>query len=406
MLSRRMAWQVALVATFTMTVSYVDRQTLAVLAPSVTRELGISEQAYGWLGSAFSMAYLFGTPFAGWWIDRAGARRGLLVSVFAWSVVAALHALVPGFAMLFILRLALGITEAPSFPGAAQTIQRVLPPGDRERGFGVLFTGSSIGAMLVPPFATLIYRHAGWRMAFLVTAIAGLIWIPLWLAATRNKGVRAQLVPAPVAAAQPRPRFGEMLRNPIVLRGLCAILAAAPIFGFSQIWGAKYLVRTFSLEQGDVGGYLLVPPLLFDAGAILFGDLASRQGRAEGVPARGLFAIGIVLAMTLALLPLATTPWQSMVIMGVANAGGGAMYTIATADLLARMPIGTLSFASGIMACAQSAAYIVVMPLIGRAVDASGSYDAVSVTLGCWAVPGGIAWLLWRPPLKLVLRGA
>jgi MFS transporter, ACS family, hexuronate transporter len=406
MLSRRRAWQVALVATFTMTVSYIDRQTLAVLAPSVTKALGISEQAYGWLGSAFSMAYLFGTPFAGWWIDRAGARRGLLASVFVWSAVAALHALVPGFAVLFILRLALGIAEAPSFPGAAQTIQRILPAGDRERGFGVLFTGSSIGAMLVPPFATLIYRHAGWRMAFLVTALAGLIWIPLWLAATRSAELRAQLAPAPVSAAQPRAQVRELLSHPIVIRALCAILAAAPIFGFSQIWGAKYLVRTFSLEQGDVGGYLFVPPLLFDAGAILFGDLASRQRRAEGVPARGLFAVGIVLAMTLALLPMAATPWEAMVIMGVANAGGGAMYTIATADLLARMPVGTLSLASGIMACAQSAAYVVVMPLIGRAVDAFGNYHAVSITLGCWAVPGALAWLLWRPPLRLVARSA
>ncbi|MBC7978736.1 MAG: MFS transporter, partial [Myxococcales bacterium] len=60
--------------------SYVDRMTLAVLAPAVTKALDISDEAYGWLGSAFSMAYLFGTPFAGWWIDRAGARRGLVAS--------------------------------------------------------------------------------------------------------------------------------------------------------------------------------------------------------------------------------------------------------------------------------------------------------------------------------------
>src|SRR5215212_8817730 len=103
-----MAWQVAIVATLTMTVSYVDRQTLAVLAPSVTKALNISNEAYGWLGSAFSIAYLFGTPLSGWWIDRIGARRGLVASVLAWSAVAALHAVVPGFGMLFALRLALG----------------------------------------------------------------------------------------------------------------------------------------------------------------------------------------------------------------------------------------------------------------------------------------------------------
>ena len=105
-MSRRTAWLVAIVGTLTMTVSYADRLTLSVLAPSVTKALHISDEAYGWLGSAFAMAYLIGTPFAGWWIDRAGARRGLVASVLAWSAVAALHAIVPGFATLFVLRLA------------------------------------------------------------------------------------------------------------------------------------------------------------------------------------------------------------------------------------------------------------------------------------------------------------
>ena len=411
MLSRRMAWTVALVGTFTMTVSYIDRQTLAVLAPEVTKALGISNEAYGWLGSAFSMAYLVGTPFAGWWLDRVGARRGLVGSVFVWSMVAALHALVPGFGVLFVLRLALGITEGPGFPGAAQTIQKILPPGDRERGFGVLFTGSSFGAMLVPPFATWIFRHAGWRVAFLITAVAGLVWIPLWIAVTRNHAVREQFDTGTTAK---RPRQSlvamlseairsllAMLSHPVMLRALCAILAAAPIFGFSQVWGAKYLVKTFNLAQGDIGTYLIVPPLLFDAGAILFGHLASRQRRDEGVPARALFAISIVIAMSLALLPQVTTPWQSMVLMGIANAGGGGMYTIATSDLLSRMPPTAVSFAAGLLACAQSLAYVIIFPLIGRAVDQLGNYDAVGITLGLWALPGGVAWLLWRPQLRV-----
>src|SRR5215475_5138482 len=113
MLSRRMAWMVALMATLTMTVSYFDRNAMGVLAPEMTKALGISNTAYGWVGSAFSMAYLLGTPVAGWWIGIIGARRGLLASVLTWSVVAALHAVMPGFAVLFALRLALGLAEGP-----------------------------------------------------------------------------------------------------------------------------------------------------------------------------------------------------------------------------------------------------------------------------------------------------
>ena len=153
-LSRRQAWFVALVATLTMAVSYADRQALAVLAPTVTRALAMSEQTYGWLLSAFSLAYMLGAPLAGRWIDRVGARRGLVASVLIWSAVAALHALVPGVAVLFVLRIALGLAESPSFPGAAQTVQRVLPIADRPRGFGVLFVGSSLGAMVVPPLTS------------------------------------------------------------------------------------------------------------------------------------------------------------------------------------------------------------------------------------------------------------
>src|SRR5262245_56279101 len=134
-----------------MTVSYIDRSTLAVLGPSVKSALDIDATEYGWLTSAFSMAYLIATPLAGWWIGRIGARRGLVGSVLLWTAVSALHALVPGFGVLFALRIALGMAEGPSFPGAAQTIQRVLPPNERARGFGVLFTGSSLGGMIVPP---------------------------------------------------------------------------------------------------------------------------------------------------------------------------------------------------------------------------------------------------------------
>jgi MFS transporter, ACS family, hexuronate transporter len=401
-LSRPVAWAVVIVAMLTMTVSYVDRTTLAVLAPTVTKALDISETSYGWLTSAFSIAYLLATPVSGWWIDRMGARRGLVYSVVVWSSVAAMHAVVPGFGMLFGLRIALGIAEGPGFPGGAQTVYRMLPPGDRSRGFGVLFMGSSIGAMLAPPLATLLFRQAhSWRVAFLGTAIVGLAWIPLWIALTSRRDVRAQFDPPPEPTHTTRPQFFDLVTHPTVIRGLCGVFAAAPVLGFISAWGSKYLVRTFHTDQGDVGGYLWLPPLGLDLGAVLFGDLAARWRRAPGAPPRMLYAIAMVLASVIAYLPYIDTPWQAMAVMTVASAGGGGLYALCTSDLLSRMAPHSVAFAGGILAGAQSLALIIANPLIGAAVDSQHDYRMVALVIGGWAFPGSLIWIAWRPDERL-----
>jgi MFS transporter, ACS family, hexuronate transporter len=402
-LSRRLSWQVALVAALTMTVSYVDRQTFQVLGLAISKDLKLTESAYGWLAAAFSASYMIATPLAGLWIDRIGARRGLVTSVLAWSTMAALHAVAPGFWTLLLLRLLLGFTEGPGFPAAAQTVQRVLGPEDRARAFGILFTGSSIGAMLVPPLATFIYRHEGWRAALLITAVAGLIWLPLWLLVTRSREVRARL-DVPPNAVIASVSFRELIVHPVMLRALCAIFAVAPVFGFPAAWGSKFLNREFGLEQGDMGLMLLVPPLMFDTGAILFGDLASRQRRASSTPPLALFAVGMLLATALAFVPLTETPWQAIVVTGIAIGGAGAAYTLITADLLARIPPGSISLAGGIMAVGQSLSLVIGNPLIGWMVDSQRNYDVVNIFLGLWVIPGSLIWLLWRPR-PIVPRG-
>jgi len=396
-ISRGNAWTVAVVATLTMTVSYIDRSTLAVLAPSVTKALDIGETEYGWLTSAFSIAYLFATPLSGWWIDRIGARRGLVGSILVWTTFAALHALVPGFAALFALRIALGVAEGPSFPGAAQTVQRILPPEKRARGFGLLFTGSSIGGMIVPPLAAALYDVGGWRVAFLGTAMIGLLWVPAWLYVTGMPEVREKLDAHGGNTQGARPTIGTLLRDRNVIRALCSVLAAAPIFALSLSWGAKYLARAFGVAQGDVGHYLWMPPLLFDAGALLFGDLASRRKRAPGAPPIFLFSVGVVLSLSLAFIPFAETPWAAMSFMGVAMAGGGIIYTLTLADLLSRVPANAVSFAGGTVASGQSLAMIIANPLIGASVDSTGSYDTALFALAGWVLPGCLVWLFVRP---------
>ncbi len=404
-MSPRSAWAVAIVATLTTTVSYIDRQALAALSPSLTNDLHITETGFGVIGAMFSVAYIISTPIAGWWIDQIGARRGLVRSLLAWSLVSALQTMVPGIGTLLVVRFALGLAEGPGFPGAAQAIQRVLPEASRERGYALLFMGSSIGSMVAPQLALWLQGELDtWRAAFLATSLIGLAWIPLWLIATRRADVRARLdIAVPAAVRVPPPPFRVLAVHPIMVRALIAIFACAPLVGFVFGWGTRFLVKQLGVPKLEPGHYLWLPPLAFDVAALLFGDLAARRRRRrgnDGSPPLVLFAIAAALGCMLVALPLVSTPWQATATMAVALAGGGAMYTLVTADLLARMPAEAIAHAGGILAGAQSLALIIVSPLIGVAYDHFGTYNEVAVALGAWVVPGALLWIVWRPALR------
>ena len=403
MLSRRHGWLLASMATLTMAISYFDRQTMALLAPTVCEKLHISDSAYGDLTSAFSVAYLVATPFAGRLLDKVGVRRGLLGAVVLWSMVSAAHALAPGFGVLFALRLALGVTEAPSFPAGAQIVYRALAPAERARGIGVLFTGSSLGAMATPFLATALYHWFGWRGAFVGTAAIGLLWVPLWLLVAYQRDARAVLdAPAPIAATDVSAL--AMLRHPAVLRAAAVVLASAPMIGFVLLWSSKLLVDTLHVRQEDVMRYLWVPPVLFDIGAIAFGDLATRHRRAQrpgddSAP-RLLLAVALVLAMAIGALPLVHGPWPTVALAGIAMAGGGGLFALLTSDMLARVPPSVVSLCGGLTAAAQSIAYIVAGLVIGRVVQSTHSYAYVTIGLAAWLVPGCLVWLFWSPPAR------
>jgi len=409
-LTRAQSWALVLAATFTMTISYIDRQALAVLAPTITRELGSSETQYGLLASAFSLAYLVGAPLAGRWIDRVGARRGLLAAVLLWTVASALHALAPGFGALAVFRVLLGLAESPSFPGASQTVHRALPPAERPRGVGVLFTGSSIGSMIAPPIAVSLMSVFGWRGALLVSALSGLVWIPLWMGVAWRSPGREVLdaSPEPEVLAEGATAWSAW-GEPAVLRTLALIVASSPAIGFVLTWSAKYLVREWGVTQVGVAAFIWLPPLMFDVGSIAFGDLSARLAKhpsnARGGTHPGLIALSGALAAgaTLAMVG-ATSPWMAMGFAGAAMFGGGGTYAMITADMLARIPSHGVSTAGGWCASAQALAFVVANPLIGRGVETYGGYGQVLVALAAWVVPGTVAWLVW-PRVPAVRAG-
>jgi hypothetical protein len=106
----------------------------------------------------------------------------------------------------------------------------------------------------------------------------------------------------------------------------------------------------------------------------------------------------ILAALGAAITPLAKGPWQAMAFASIALAGGGGLFALLTSDMLARVPASAVSLAGGCTAAAQSLAYIVANPLIGRSVEARGDYHMVFWSLALWTLPGCVVWLLWRAP--------
>ena len=410
-------WGVAIAATLGMSVSYIDRQTLAAIAPSVRTALSIDHAQYGWLLSAFSMAYFFGAPAAGAVVDRLGARRGFAVAVVVWSVVAGAHALVTSFAMLFALRILLGAAEAPSFPAAAQAIRRSLPKTYRSAAYGLLFTGSSVGAMIAAPLALSLEGSFGFRAAFVGTAVIGTAWIPFWLVMTRADRIPSDeaedagaggtaaarsIYRGPEAREAATETWFQTMLSPPVLRAVVAVIGSAPAIMFVLNFASQYLVEHWHMPRLSTRWYLVVPPLLFDVGAVGFGAWASRRERAanaSGARARrthvGLLTFATALAMVLAFSPLAPSPAIAIAIFGASACGGGGIYVLVTADMLGRVPLGKTSSAGGMTAAAQSLSHIVAAPLVGMAIDRTHGYGLASIALGLVVIPTSAMFALW-----------
>jgi MFS transporter, ACS family, hexuronate transporter len=379
------------------TVSYVDRQTVSILSIAITKSLDISEAEWGWVVSMFSLAYLVGTPLGGWWIGRVGARRGLVIALVIWSAVAALHALVPSLGALIVLRIALGITEGPGYPAASQSMHRIFPPVDRARGFGMLFVGASLGTMVAGPLASTLYRETGgWRLAFLGTALVGLLWLVPWIALTRRPEMRAKLderdTDAPRATFRSLP---QIALHPAIRRAVVAVFVTAPIMGFVFGWSAKYLGKAFAVTQGDVGDYVWLPALAFDVGALLYGYLAARHRRASESSPRLLVTVALALALVIALVPTGRTAWEATILFAIAMTGVAGLLTLVTSDALARIPGEQVALASGVLAGAQSLSMITLGPLIGWSIGRRGDYVEATIGLGALLLPGTIAWLVW-----------
>src|SRR5882724_9627062 len=289
-------------------ISYIDRNTLALLIPTIMKETHLSAEQYGFIVAAFSIAYMISNPLWGRLLDRMGLRLGMLVAVSFWTAASMSHALAAGFLSFAIARTALGFGEGATFPGGLRAVVQTLRPTEQARGIAVAYSGGSLGAIVTPIVVTPIYLLWGWRAAFLFTGGIGLAWIILWSFVSRRadvrhfKPARGEKSPAPPAPGFADPRVWSFI--------LAYGLGATPL-GFVMYAASLYLSQVMGKDQAFLGKVLWIPPLGWEVGYFFWGWLVDRM-TAAGIPKMTTVRRLMFAAMFLSL-PLAAAPWTTQI---------------------------------------------------------------------------------------------
>lgn len=276
---KNLRWWIVGLVFLAAVLNYIDRQTLSALAPTIQKDLNMDEQDYANVVNIFLVAYTIAYLLSGRIADKLGTRTSMFVFVAWWSIANAFTAAANSIASLGFYRFALGLGEAGIWPAASKAVSEWFPKKERAFAIGLYTMGATIGATIAPyvviPLATYNYTSSfpiiagwlgqgtGWRLAFILTGLAGLVWLIPWLTVYRQPKkskliteAELQLINDDAASDDPTDSAKENTwswKQVLLFKGtwllLIGRLVTDPVWYFYQFWFPKYLSSDRYLSQ-------------------------------------------------------------------------------------------------------------------------------------------------------------
>ncbi|HEV8493667.1 MAG TPA: MFS transporter, partial [Candidatus Angelobacter sp.] len=262
-------------------INYLTRSTLAVAAPTLLKDLHVTEQQYSWILNTFQGAIML-QPLCGYLMDAIGLKLAFAIFATAWSLICMAHGLAHQWQVLAGLRGLLGLAEGSANPAGMKATAEWFPA--RERGFagGLFNIGASVGSMLAPPLVGFAIYYYNWQMAFVLIGAIGLVWASLWLLFYHSPDKHPHLSPAEreyIVSGQEKHLRGDgtrpSIKSILQRRNFWGIalprFLADPTWGTLTFWLPLYLsrVRHFNLKEIALTAWL--PFLAADLGCMFGG---------------------------------------------------------------------------------------------------------------------------------------
>ncbi|EAN4595064.1 MFS transporter [Salmonella enterica] len=177
---KTMGWLIVFLLFIVYMLNYMDRSALSITAPLIEKELGFNAAEMGMIFSAFFIGYALFNFIGGWASDKVGPKTVFLIAALLWSVFCGLTGLVTGLWTMLIVRVLFGMAEGPVSAAGNKIINNWISRKESATAIGIFSAGSPLGGAVSGPIVGLLALSLGWRPAFGIIFLFGLVWVLLW----------------------------------------------------------------------------------------------------------------------------------------------------------------------------------------------------------------------------------
>ena len=337
--------------------SFVDRQVLNILAPTIIKDTGLTNADFTNATSFFFLTYTLGNPVWGSVLDRVGLRVGMLLAVGVWTAASMSHALMASFAGFALARAVLGLGEGGTFPGGLRTAVETLPASLRARGIALSFSGGTIGAVMMPLLLGPLAIQYGWKTAFMATGVLGVIWLLIWAAIARPPFLPKS---SHMTSKLAWPNLRERRVWALMFSYALPAISPGPVLTILSL----YLAQRLQLTQADVNNVVWIPPLTWGIGYFFWGWAADRYAANNPRPV-GMFLLLTAVSLTLGLVTMTSSVPLAIALISLSTFIGGGFQMVALKVGSYAFPREQAAMMSGIASGSWSLVNFILLQVIG-----------------------------------------
>jgi MFS family permease len=260
-------------------ISNADKAIIGFASVSIIKELGLTAEQWGVVGSVFFLLYSISAVLGGSLADKIGTKKVIIGMVAIWSIVQFSTIFVSSFVYLLATRIILGAGEGPSYSLAMTAASKYLPKEKLGIGLTLVSVGGPLGVAISAPFLMHMITNFGWRSAFIATGVVGFLWIIAWIFIAKEKAVtKTESAPekggAHLSVVPTETKFTSVLFSKnFILVALCGF-ATYWSFTIGLNWLPNYLENVRNLSKETLSIVVALPWIMITLSQIIFSSIS------------------------------------------------------------------------------------------------------------------------------------